>query len=138
VFDYLLATCHNQVLGRLQEHLAQGHRVLIVSGMFTPALAMIGSHLGAADVIGTQIGVANGRYTGRIIPPVIKGIEKVNHLRAALAEHSLDVDWQSSFAYADSFSDRDLMQLVGHPVAVHPEAKLRQLALENQWDIVST
>ena len=137
VFDYLLATSHSPVLKRLQHHQSQGHLILIVSGMFTPALAMIGSHLGVADWVGTQIEVSGGRYTGRIIPPVIKGVDKVKHTLAYLSERNLDIDWPASYAYGDTFSDRDLLQLAGHPVAVYPDDRLRQLAQDKQWDIIS-
>ena len=134
--EYLLPTQRPSVLARLKWHLAQGHRVIIASGTFTPSLELLGAQLGVADLIGTGVEIRRGRYTGRSVPPIIKGVDKLNGIRAHLDKTGLPVDWTSSFAYGDSYSDREFMQLTGHPVAVFPEPKLRTFALEHKWEII--
>ena len=134
--EYLLPTTRPEILERLQYHLAQDHRVVIVSGMFTPCLEIIGTRLGVTDWVGTQVEYQDGRCTGRILPPVIKGQDKVEQVRRHFKEQGLQVDWDSSFAYGDSFSDRDMLELVGHPTAVHPDSALRMLAHERGWSIL--
>ena len=136
VHEYLLPTVRPEILERLQYHLEQGHRVVIVSGMFTPCLELICQHLGVTDWIGTQIEYRNGRCTGRILPPVIKGLDKVEQVQRYFKERNLQVDWDAGFAYGDSFSDRDLLELVGNPTAVHPDPALRKLAQDNGWQIL--
>jgi HAD superfamily hydrolase (TIGR01490 family) len=136
VDEYLLPTARQEVLERLRFHQDQGHRVIIVSGMFTTALERIGLRLGVTDWVGTQIEYHGGRCTGRILPPVIKGVDKVEQVRRYVLDHGLQVDWSSSFAHGDSFSDRDMLELVGHPVAVHPDPALRLLAHQRGWGIL--
>jgi HAD superfamily hydrolase (TIGR01490 family) len=109
---------------------------VIVSGSFTPCLDMVGKHFGVDHLIGTQVEIQNGRYTGKIIPPLITGIAKAEKIRELLSTQ--DVDWSSSYAYGDSFTDRDMLQLVGHPVAVYPDRKLHKLAKEKHWEILGT
>jgi phosphoserine phosphatase len=92
--------------------------------------------LGVKDLIGTGVEIRGGRYTGRSVPPIIKGADKLTGIREHLEKTGLQVDWQSSFAYGDSYSDREFMQLVGHPVAVFPEPKLRAFALARKWEII--
>jgi HAD superfamily hydrolase (TIGR01490 family) len=138
VKDYLLPAKRADVADRLKEHQAKGHRVVIVSGSFTPCLEMIGEHFGVIDLIGTQVEIQNERYTGRIIPPLITGTAKAEKIRELLSAHGEDIDWASSYAYGDSFTDRDMLNLVGHPVAVYPDKKLHKLAKEKNWEVLGT
>lgn len=138
VSDYLLPATRVDVAQRLKEHQAKGHRVVIVSGSFTPCLDLVGKHFGVTDLIGTQVGIHNQRYTGNIIPPLITGTAKAEKIRELLSTSREDVDWSSSYAYGDSFTDRDMLDLVGHPVAVYPDKKLHKLAKEKNWEILGT
>jgi HAD superfamily hydrolase (TIGR01490 family) len=38
--------------------------------------------------------------------------------------------------YSDSISDLPLLSLVGHPIVVNPDKKLRQLAMKKHWQIL--
>ena len=134
--EYLLPTLRSNALERLRYHQMQGHRVMIVSGMFTSCLELISNQLGVSDWVGTQIELNNGRITGRVLPPVIKGIDKVEQVRRYFADRKLKVDWASSFAYGDSYSDHDMLEMVGNPTAVHPDPALRTLAQESGWQIL--
>jgi len=134
--EYLLPTRRDHVVARLKSHQQQGHHVIIASGTFAPSLRVLGDRLGVRDLIGTGIEVSNGRYTGRSVPPIIKGADKLAGIRAHLAALGAEIDWPSSYAYGDSYSDGEFMQLVGHPVAVHPEPKLRALAIEKKWEVL--
>ena len=136
--EYLLPTRREPVIARLRAHQAQGHLVVIASGTFTPSLQVLGDRLGVQDLIGTGVEIRSGRFTGRALPPVIKGADKLAQIRAHLLKLNLQVDWQASYAYGDSYSDREFMQLTGHPVAVFPEDKLRALALAQNWEIIDS
>ena len=136
--EYLLPTQRAPVIARLKRHLAEGHRVVIASGTFTPSLELLGARLGVTDLIGTGVEIRLGRYTGRSVPPIIKGADKLRRIREHLEKTGLPVDWQSSFAYGDSYSDREFMQLTGHPVAVFPEPRLRTFALAHKWEIIDS
>jgi phosphoserine phosphatase len=134
--EYLLPTRRQHVIDRLRAHQAQGHPIVIASGTFVPSLMVLGDRLGVTDLIGTHVEVDHGRYTGRVIPPVVKGGDKLTQIRKHLAESDRQIDWAASYAYGDSYSDREFMELAGNPVAVHPEPQLRALALERKWEIL--
>ncbi len=136
--EYLLPAARQDVMLRFKEHQAHGDAILLVSGMPVPCLERLGAALGAAGVIGTAIEVRDGRYTGRSIEPVMVGEHKGNAARAFFAQRKMTVDWAASSAYGDSIHDRSLFDLVGHPVAVHPDDGLRQLAQEQKWEILGT
>jgi HAD superfamily hydrolase (TIGR01490 family) len=134
--DYLMPTQRPDSVERLRRHQAQGHLVVIISGSFTPCLDLIGAHFGVENLIGTRLELRDGHYTGRAVPPVVTGPAKAELVRELLTARGLDVDWGSSFAYGDSFTDRDMLELAGHPVAVYPDAKLKALAGERGWDVL--
>ena len=46
------------------------------------------------------------------------------------------LDLSASYAYTDSASDLPMLEAVGHPVAVNPDAKLERHARRNGWPIV--
>ena len=121
---------------RLRDHQAKGHLVIIASGTFLPSLQLLGQRLEVTHLVGTQIQQRNGHYTGRFIPPIVKGADKASQVQQYLSAQNLNIDWTASYAYGDSYSDHLFMELVGHPVAVHPDADLRKLAEQQNWEIL--
>ena len=136
--DYLLPTQRTDTFKRLRDHQAQGHKVIIVSGMLMPAAEIFREHLKADGAIGTQPEFMNGKYTGKTIPPLISGATKATKVRELVQSRGWDVDWTASYAYGDSYTDHHMLNLVGHPVAVYPDAKLHTLAKEKNWEVLGT
>lgn len=136
--EYLLPTQRPETMARLREHQAQGHAVVLVSAQFLPCLELLGQHLNVTGVVGTRLEIEMGRYTGRIIPPLISGQAKDICTRELFSTRLMAIDWGASYAYADSITDQDLLGMVGHPVAVHPDAKLHALAQAKNWEVIGT
>ena len=136
--EYLLKQRRTDVIERLQSHQSQGHEVLVVSGMFAPALKVLCDRLGVRHFVGTQLEVQDDRYTGRIIPPIIKGKDKVEQARKYLKSKNMEIDWQASYAYGDSYTDRDMLESTGNAIAVYPDEKLNNLAKAQNWEILGS
>lgn len=135
--QYIQPTANEAVIARLKNHVAQGHVVVLVSAMLAPTLQVLGGALGVTGTVGTEIEIANERFTGRVIPPVCMGNAKGTRTREWLESRGIAIDFAASFAYADSISDRVLFDMVGHPVAVYPDPQLENLAREKNWEIIS-
>ncbi|HEX7587336.1 MAG TPA: HAD-IB family hydrolase [Anaerolineae bacterium] len=134
--DFTRPTARDDIIARLSEHVAKGHVVILVSAQLAPSLAKLGAPLGVTGTVGTEIEIKDGRYTGKVSPHVCMGVEKDRLTREFLRARGIDVDWQSSYAYADSISDLPLFEMVGHPVAVYPDPQLAALAREKKWEIL--
>jgi phosphoserine phosphatase len=65
---------------------------------------------------------------------ILVGALKLKKIRQYFAKDQ--IDWAASCSYADSYSDLDILQAVGNPVAVNPDARLRVTALEKGWQII--
>jgi HAD superfamily hydrolase (TIGR01490 family) len=119
---------------RVEEHKAAGHVVGIVSGATQYAVGPLAAHLGIpGQYVCTRLESRNGRLTGRVVPPVCHGPGKVVWAERFAREHNLDLS--ASTFYSDSVTDLPLLERVGHPVAVNPDPRLRQLAQSRGWRI---
>ncbi|MGE5373750.1 MAG: HAD family hydrolase [Bacteroidota bacterium] len=134
--DYLLPTERTEVVEHLRDHQSKGHAVLLVSAQLLPTLEILGDHYKADGVVGTNVELESGRYTGRIVPPVITGTDKDLYAREFFSRRKIEIDWEASYAYADSITDTGLLGMVGHPVAVHPDAKLFALVQARNWEMI--
>ena len=136
VAEHVQPTWRPDVLERLRWHQEQGHRVMLLSGSFEPLLDLVARDLGVEVALGARLEMRNGRYTGRVIPPLPMGTGKVERLKLYLDSEGRDVDLKASFAYGDSYTDVPLLETVGHPVAVYPDPDLAAVACQRGWPIL--
>ena len=132
--QYVRPLVRSSVLSRLRRHQADGDRVILVSGTPAPLLAEIGRQLRVQETVGTPAVLKAGRYSGASVLPVCQGAGKVVRLEEYLGD---SVSWSESYAYADSYSDLPLLQRVGHPVAVCPDAELATWARNLGWEVMA-
>jgi HAD superfamily hydrolase (TIGR01490 family) len=133
--QYVQPLVRSDVMARLRDHQAAGHRVIIVSGTLAPLLAQIGRQLGVRETVGTPLVLRAGRYTGGCELPVCQGLGKVSRLEAYVG-HRDGLLWAQSSAYADSYTDIPLLERAGHPVAVYPDEQLAAHARSRGWEIM--
>ena len=124
------------VLEKLREHLSRGEVVALVSGAPTPVAQAIAQTWGVAHAIGSPAEFRDGHYTGRMAGAPCIDEHKAVYAQRYLADQGITVDFEASYAYADSYTDLGLFEMVGHPVAVYPDRKLRALAEERGWGVL--
>ncbi|MEK3953421.1 HAD family hydrolase [Psychrobacillus sp. FSL K6-1464] len=125
---------NTKVLERLKRHQEENIHILLVSGAYTQFLERVTDGLVFNQIIGTDIFYKDDKvYTKNAINHV-NGQQKTLKVHEALDGHQ--IDWENSYAYGDSFSDMPVLELVGNPVAVRPEEKLRSLANARGWEVM--
>jgi HAD superfamily hydrolase (TIGR01490 family) len=134
--EYVMKRQRPDVVSRLREHQASGHRVILLSGTPSPLLKVIGSRFGIEETVGTPLILRAGRYNGRSEPPACQGKNKVVRLEQYLGDRST-IDWEQSWSYGDSNIDIPVLERVGNPVAVYPDNKLEAHSHKNGWEIIS-
>jgi alcohol-forming fatty acyl-CoA reductase len=118
---------------RIREHKRAGHRVLLLTG----ALDVVVKPL--AELLEVEVDCAHllmdgdGRLTGDLESPPPAGEARATLLEEYAARNGIVL--ADSFAYADSLSDLGMLELVGTPVAVNPDARLSQVAGQRGWRI---
>ncbi len=127
--EQLLLRSYPAGFARVREHRRLGHRTLLITGALDVVIEPLEPLFD--DVICARLGVVNGRFTGRMeeLPPI--GEARANVLEDYVEEHGLKLS--ETVAYADSASDLALLEAVGFPVAVNPEARLASIARRRGW-----
>jgi len=131
-------------LERLAWHSAQGHKIFLVSGTLAPLARTIARQLPCSLAVGaTELEVReNGAgeqpqrcWTGEIAGEAICGPGKAQAIERLAAAHGLDLS--RSYAYGDAWSDRWMLERVGHPAVVNPSWRLARLARRRGWAILN-
>lgn len=120
-------------LSLAQQHLDGDERVWLISATPVELARVIATRLGLTGAMGTVSEIQDGVYTGRLVGRPMHGVAKAAAVRALAAREGLDLS--RCHAYSDSYNDLPMLTVVGHPVAVNPDAQLRQAAIENRWPI---
>jgi HAD superfamily hydrolase (TIGR01490 family) len=119
----------------LEQHRAQGDFLLIITATNGFVTRPIADYLGVDDILTTDPEIINERYTGKYIGTPTFQQGKVIRLNEWLTEKNITLD-QACF-YSDSINDLPLMEKVSKPVAVDPDEKLKKIAVERHWKIIS-
>jgi HAD superfamily hydrolase (TIGR01490 family) len=125
---------YNEAVELIGMHKAAGRDVVIVSSSGEEVVTPIGAMLGADHVIGTQMVVADGKYTGEI-GRYAYGPAKAVALQELAAERGYDLS--ACYAYSDSATDVPMLEAVGHPFAVNADRALRKVAAERAWPMLT-
>ena len=98
----------------------------------------IAREFGVEHLIATEPEIRDGRFTGRIAgTPSFREGKATRTLEWLTARGQTLGDFAESWFYSDSINDRSLLELVTHPVAVDPDAKLSSLAKELGWRVLT-
>ncbi|HEX5018580.1 MAG TPA: HAD-IB family hydrolase [Actinomycetes bacterium] len=124
---------YEQTIELARAHLRSGQRVWLVSAAPVELASLIARKLDLTGALGTVSEVVDGVYTGRLAGAPLHGPAKAEAVRA-LAERE-DLDLGLCAAYSDSSNDIPMLSLVGQPVAINPDAKLRRHARAMGWYI---
>ena len=119
----------------IERHRAAGDTLMIITATNGFVTEPIASLYGINHLLATTPEFREGRYTGRYegVPCFQSG--KVTRLDEWLDKHGHDLS--GSWFYSDSHNDLPLLERVTHPVAVDPDARLKQYAEERGWPILS-
>jgi HAD superfamily hydrolase (TIGR01490 family) len=130
----ILPRVYPQMLEVVREHQDAGRPAYIATAASQPAAEILAQALVMDGALGTQWEIEDGVYTGRLEGPFAYGEGKARRLREFAAEQGIDLD--ASWAYSDAASDLPMLEAVGHPVAVNPDAELAEVAKREGWDVL--
>ncbi|MGI8695469.1 MAG: HAD family hydrolase, partial [Mycobacteriales bacterium] len=134
IYDELMAgRIWNGTRELAQAHLDAGERVWLVTAAPIELARVVAARLGLTGALGTVAESTDGRYTGRLVGVPLHGPSKAAAVRRLAAAEGLDL--ARCTAYTDSFNDLPMLQLVGTPVAVNPDPRLRAEAERAGWPI---
>lgn len=132
--EHLAKDIYPEARALVDAHLEKGHTVAIISAATPYQVDPIARDLGIEHVLCTRMEVKKGKFTGKIIEPACWGEGKAMAGRELADQYDLDLS--KSHFYTDSMEDLPLLEIVGHPHPLNPDAELAALAYENDWPIM--
>lgn len=124
------------IVSRAQEHKEQGHALVLISAGIRYLLRPVAEDLRFDHLVCTDLKVGrSGLLTGKPHGEVCAG--KTKKKAAAELAQRLGIDLARSYAYGDHHSDIPLLEIVGNPRAVEPTKRLRQVAANRGWPILT-
>ncbi|MEY4633447.1 MAG: hypothetical protein RLZ18_819 [Actinomycetota bacterium] len=98
---------------RLRWHQAEGHVVVLVSASLSPYLIPLGDLLEVDAVLCATLAEHDGAYTGELVGPNCRGIEKVNRITEWCRDAGINTD-NIRFAYGDSSGDTQMLAMAAN------------------------
>ncbi len=120
-----------EAVRQVRRHRAAGHRTILITGAIDVLVRPLAGLFD--EVVASRMHTSGGVFTGHLAAPPL-----VDEARAAwLQRHAREagLDLAGCYAYGDSYSDRPLLELVGHPVAVNPDPALYVHARRRGWPV---
>jgi HAD superfamily hydrolase (TIGR01490 family) len=130
----VLPRLYPQMLDVAHAHQDAGRPVYICTAASQEMAEMLAHVLSFDGALGARSEVVDGRYTGRPAGPFTYREGKAVAMRELADAQGIDL--AASYAYSDSESDLPMLRIVGHPVVVNPDAELRRVAREEDWEVM--
>jgi HAD superfamily hydrolase (TIGR01490 family) len=130
----ILPRVYPQMLAVVRQHQDAGRPAYIATAASQPAAEILAEALVMDGAIGTKWEIADGVYTGRLEGAFAYGEGKASRLREFATEQGIDL--AQSWAYTDAASDLPMLEAVGNPVAVNPDAELAEVAKREGWEVL--
>ena len=127
-----LRRAYPEGLRRIREHKRAGHRVLLLTGALDVVVEPL-ARLLEVELDCAHLRVRDGYLTGDLEAPPPAGEARSTLLEEYAGQRGLNL--AESFAYADSLSDLPMLEGVGTPVAVNPDARLSAVAAQRGWRV---
>lgn len=119
----------------IARHREAGDFIMIITATNNFITGPIARRLGVDHLIATECGMRAGQYTGALVGVPSFQAGKITRLNSWLSENRATL--LDSYFYSDSHNDLPLLEKVTHAVAVDPDDRLRAIAAQRGWQIIS-
>jgi len=133
--DYVEPMLLPAAFSLLDKHREQGDKLVIITASNTVITKPIAQRLGVSTLMGCDVEIKEGKFTGASvgIPSFREG--KVARLTEWMSTNNYSLD--GAWFYSDSHNDVPLLERVDNPVATDPDPQLAELARQRSWPIIS-
>ena len=133
VEDFIEPIIFSDACKAIAAHRKAGDRILVISASGTHLVKPIAERLGIDEVLGIELEVKNGVYTGNTVGTLTYREGKITRLLVWLDEQEENLE--GATFYSDSRNDLPLLLKVDHPHVVNPDPVLREHAEKADWPI---
>ncbi|MBI2190893.1 MAG: HAD family hydrolase [Planctomycetes bacterium] len=131
---YLKPRLFPDAVAHVQQVRQEGFEVVLVTGSLDFLVEPLARELNVGHVLAARLQVSRGLFTGELEGGPLSDEEKARRVRDFASERGVSL--AESQAYGDSIADLPMLEAVGAPHLVNPDAKLRRIGLERSWPIL--
>ncbi len=126
---------NEKIINEIKRLREDGYYLVLLSGGFLPYVKIVGEKLKFDKIFATELEFLDKGFNLDKEMDFITGKNKRKTIQMNFPKE-MNIDWDQSYAYADSYFDSDVLELTGHPHAVNPDSKLNKYAKEKGWEII--
>lgn len=134
VIGDVLELIRPEIVKRMEQHRKENARLVMLSSAMPYICGPIAKHMKMDDVVSSNLEVIDGKLTGKSLGKLNFGKQKAVTMKQFCEENNYSL--AESYYYGDAFTDRFVLDAVGHAVCVRPEIKLRNMARRKGWEIL--
>jgi HAD superfamily hydrolase (TIGR01490 family) len=120
---------------RVVAHREAGDQLVVLTASAFFFAEPICAELGIDELVGTQVGFADGVCTGTVEGTILDGAAKLGAATRCAAARGVSL--ADCAFYTDHVADLPLLEAVGKPVVVGASAPLVRLARERNWQVIA-
>ncbi|MDD0998572.1 HAD-IB family hydrolase [Pseudomonas sp. TNT2022 ID1044] len=133
VEDFIEPIIFSDATRTIAAHRKAGDRILVISASGTHLVKPIAERLGIDEILGIELEVAHGAYTGKTVGTLTYREGKITRLLEWLDAEEENLEGASF--YSDSRNDLPLLLKVDFPHVVNPDPVLLEQAQKAGWPI---
>lgn len=133
VEDVIEPLIYSEATRTIARHRHNGDRILVISASGTHLVKPIAARIGIDEVLGIELDVAHGVYSGKTTGVLTYREGKITRLMEWLEQEGEHLD--GAYFYSDSRNDLPLLLKVENPQVVNPDPVLRAHAEKAGWPI---
>lgn len=130
---HLIGMIRPEMIREIEFHQQRNAEVVLLSSAIYEICSPLASYLGVDNIICTTLEEEDGVLTGLPEGSFCFDDEKRVRMNSYCSERSYNLS--DAYYYGDSISDLPVLELVGNPVCVAPDRKLRAIARDRKWRI---
>ncbi|KLO21412.1 HAD family hydrolase [Marinitoga sp. 1155] len=123
----------NSMKKEIEFHKKNNAYLVIISASPDSIVKPVAEYLKFDNFICTKTIIKNGKITGEIGTYMYEE-NKVKEAKKLCQKYNFNME--DAYFYSDSISDLPLLKVVGHPICVSPDFRLRRIAKKNNWKII--
>ena len=124
-----------EAIDEIEFHKKNGGLTVLLSAASPYVCNPLSKFLSIDDVICSRLEVAEGLFTGEFSGEYCYGVEKRKRAVDYCEKNCYKL--KDAYYYGDSCADIPVLEIVGNPVCITPDRKLRKHALRMNWDMRS-
>jgi HAD superfamily phosphoserine phosphatase-like hydrolase len=130
----LLPCLRPYIIERLKKHQDNNDIIILLTGAPNFIADIFAKQLNIDEIYAAEFSYCNDRFSN--LPPLQHPFAQEKLVIAEKICQKYNIDIKNSIAYANSIHDLALLEKVGHPIAVTPDRRLKNIAVKKNWEII--